>query len=51
MTDPKADRDTPTSPDPSPSQKHGDALLDQSGSRHGTPPEEPTTTEDADDDA
>jgi hypothetical protein len=40
MDDPKVDPATPASPDPGPSQPHGDAFLDQSGSRHGTPPPE-----------
>jgi hypothetical protein len=30
----------PAAPDPGPSQPHGDAFLDQSGSRHGLPPED-----------
>ena len=40
MTDPNAEPVTPASPDPAPAQPHGDAFLDQSGSRHGRPPEE-----------
>jgi hypothetical protein len=38
MTDPTVDPDTPASPTPAPSQPHGDAFMDQSGSRHGEPP-------------
>jgi hypothetical protein len=45
MSDPKPDPETPTSPDAAPSKAHGDALLDQSGSRHGTPPPESTAAE------
>ena len=50
MTDPKPDPETPASPEEGPSQAHGDAFLDQSGSRHGTPPAEPgaPAPEDAD---
>ena len=40
MTDPKVDPETPASPEAGPSQAHGDAFLDQSGSRHGTAPPE-----------
>ena len=40
MTDPNPAPDTAASPDPAPTQPHGDAFLDQSGSRHGMPPEE-----------
>lgn len=40
MSDDKLDRDTPASPHPDAATRHGDALLDGSGSRHGTPPEE-----------
>lgn len=48
MTDSNADRDTPASPDPAPSKAHGDALLDESGSRQGTPPPESSATGDED---
>jgi hypothetical protein len=37
---PDAPEATPAAPDPGPSQAHGDAFLDQSGSRHGLPPED-----------
>ncbi len=40
MTDPKPDPGTPASPEEGPSKAHGDAFLDQSGSRHGTAPPE-----------
>ena len=40
MTDPKPDPETPASPEEGPSKAHGDAFLDQSGSRHGTAPPE-----------
>ena len=40
MTDPKVDPETPASPEEGPSKAHGDAFLDQSGSRHGTAPPE-----------
>jgi hypothetical protein len=53
MTDQNPDSATPTSPDAAPAKPHGDALLDQSGSRHGTPPPESAATPDdgtADDD-
>ena len=40
MTDPKLDPETPASPEEGPSKAHGDAFLDQSGSRHGTAPTE-----------
>ncbi len=40
MDDPKVDPGTPASANPGPSQPHGDAFLDQSGSRHGTAPPE-----------
>lgn len=43
MTDPTVDPNTPASPDSAPSQPHGDAFLDQSGSRQGLPPSEPAT--------
>lgn len=33
------DEQTPASPDPAPAKAHGDAFLDQSGSRQGTPPD------------
>jgi len=45
MDDPKVDPGTPASPEAGPSQPHGDAFLDQSGSRHGTPPPESEATE------
>ena len=32
------DRDTPASPSPAPAKAHGDAFLDQSGSRQGAAP-------------
>jgi hypothetical protein len=32
------DETTPTSPSPAPGKAHGDAFLDQSGSRHGEEP-------------
>jgi hypothetical protein len=48
MSDEKLDETTPTSPDPAPAQRHGDAFLDESGSRHGHPPE-PSSQEDEDD--
>jgi hypothetical protein len=44
MTDPTVDPDTPASPTPAPSQPHGDAFMDQSGSRHGEPPSPPAQT-------
>ena len=40
MTDPKPDPETAASPEEGPSKAHGDAFLDQSGSRHGTAPPE-----------
>ncbi len=40
MTDPKPDPGTPASPEEGPSKAHGDAFLDQSGSRHGIPADE-----------
>lgn len=40
MTDPKVDPETPASPHPDASKAHGDALLDGSGSRHGSAPQE-----------
>ncbi|MDP9378420.1 MAG: hypothetical protein M3P40_12785 [Actinomycetota bacterium] len=46
MSDAKADKNTPASPDPAPSKAHGDALLDGSGSRHGTPPQESRLSDD-----
>jgi hypothetical protein len=46
MSDPKVSSDTPASPHADPSKRHGDALLDGSGSRHGTPPEESALPED-----
>jgi hypothetical protein len=45
------DTDTPASPDPAPSKAHGDAFLDQSGSRQGTPPERSGTPPEGDQDA
>jgi hypothetical protein len=45
MSDDKIDQDTPASPDPAPAKAHGDALLDQSGSRQGPPPEKTGTEE------
>jgi hypothetical protein len=39
MDDDQVRPDTPASPEAAPSQAHGDALMDQSGSRHGMPPE------------
>ena len=35
--------DTPASPHPDAPHRHGDALLEGSGSRHGKPPEEGET--------
>ncbi len=46
MTDPKPDPGTPASPEEGPSKAHGDAFLDQSGSRHGAPPEDTGTPPD-----
>jgi len=40
MTENRLDPDTPASPHPDAQKRHGDALMDGSGSRHGTPPEE-----------
>lgn len=48
MTDPNAEPETPAAPDPGPSKAHGDAFLDQSGSRHGEPPEETPDEQDQD---
>ena len=45
MSDHEIDRTTPASPRPDASKAHGDALLDQSGSRHGTAPPESTATD------
>ena len=40
MSEDRLDQDTPASPHADPQKRHGDALLDGSGSRHGTPPDE-----------
>jgi hypothetical protein len=40
MSEDRLDPDTPASPHPDAATRHGDALLDGSGSRHGTPPQE-----------
>ena len=45
MSEPKVDPGAPASPDAGPSKAHGDAFLDQSGSRHGTPPPESSASE------
>ena len=42
MSDDKVTPETPASPDAAPSKAHGDAFLDESGSRHGVPAGEPT---------
>jgi hypothetical protein len=42
--------DTPASPHPDSPHRHGDALLEESGSRHGEPPEESALEEDPSDD-
>ena len=38
--------DTPASPAPDSPHRHGDALLEGSGSRHGEPPDESTVGDD-----
>jgi hypothetical protein len=48
MDDDQVRPDTPASPEAAPSQAHGDALMDQSGSRHGVPPETSRFDEDED---
>ena len=40
MSDETLDPNTPASPHPDAAKRHGDALIDGSGSRHGRPPEE-----------
>ena len=50
MSDQQVDRETPASPDPAPSKPHGDAFLDQSGSRHGIPPQQGRDEEPQEDD-
>ena len=40
MSEDELDQNTPASPHPDAAKRHGDALLDGSGSRHGRPPEE-----------
>lgn len=42
------DESTPASPDPAPAKAHGDAFLDQSGSRQGTPPDDDASGDDTD---
>lgn len=46
MSDRDTEQNTQASPDPRPSKAHGDALLDQSGSRHGRPPERASDSKD-----
>ena len=48
MSEDRLDPNTPASPHPDASQRHGDALLDGSGSRQGRPPQESQITEDED---
>ena len=40
MSEDRLDPETPASAHPDAAQRHGDALLEGSGSRHGTPPKE-----------
>ncbi len=40
MSEDELDPNTPASPHPDAAKRHGDALMDGSGSRHGRPPEE-----------
>ncbi len=46
MNEDRLDPETPASAHPDAAQRHGDALLDGSGSRHGTPPEESRMSDD-----
>lgn len=46
MSEQNVDPNTPTSPDAAPNKAHGDALLDEGGSRHETPPPESSATDD-----
>ncbi len=50
MDEDRLDPNTPASPHPDAAKRHGDALLEGSGSRHGRPPQESRMADEAGDD-
>ena len=50
MSEDRLDPDTPASAHPDAAQRHGDALLEGSGSRHGRAPEDSRMEDESGDD-